>query len=47
MNRNYDSAIKEAVFIALPIAVLFIIKAIGGDLIIPSLKCLTFHLQAQ
>lgn len=33
MSRSYDSAIKEAVFIVLPIAVLFVLKAIGGDLI--------------
>lgn len=33
MNRNYDGAKKEAVFIALPLLVLFIIKMLNDDLI--------------
>ena len=32
MTRSYDVAKKEAVFIALPLLVLFIIKMLNGDL---------------
>jgi hypothetical protein len=33
MTRNYDGAKKEAVFIALPLLVLFVIKLLSDDLI--------------